>query len=51
MFEGWYQFILLACFERAHCQMQGGKGTRIIPDGTIFGAHFIQTPDYIQITG
>jgi len=37
--------------ERAHCRMQGGKGTRIIPDGTIFGAHFIQTPDYIQITG
>ncbi|KAI8974882.1 hypothetical protein BD414DRAFT_424059 [Trametes punicea] len=28
-----------------------GHGTRLIPDGTITGAHFIQTPDYVQITG
>lgn len=26
-------------------------GTRVIPDGTIAGAHFVQTPDYVQITG
>ncbi|OSD05160.1 hypothetical protein PYCCODRAFT_1450700 [Trametes coccinea BRFM310] len=28
-----------------------GHGTRLIPDGTITGAHFVQTPDYVQITG
>ncbi len=26
-------------------------GTRLIPDGTIFGSHFVQTPDYVQVTG
>ncbi|KAI0316225.1 hypothetical protein OF83DRAFT_1196582 [Amylostereum chailletii] len=36
--------------EVAWC-MQGKYGTRIIPDGTIQGAHFVQTPDYVQITG
>jgi len=36
--------------EVAWC-LKGGKGTRLIPDGTIFGAHFIQTPDYVQVTG
>lgn len=28
-----------------------GYGTRLIPDGTITGAHFVQTPDYVQVTG
>ncbi|KAF8593820.1 hypothetical protein BDV93DRAFT_610938 [Ceratobasidium sp. AG-I] len=28
-----------------------GYGTRLIPDGTIKGAHFVQTPDYVQVTG
>ncbi|CDO71123.1 hypothetical protein BN946_scf184844.g127 [Trametes cinnabarina] len=28
-----------------------GHGTRLIPDGTITGAHFVQTPDYVQVTG
>ncbi|KAI0266457.1 hypothetical protein BC834DRAFT_823907 [Gloeopeniophorella convolvens] len=28
-----------------------GYGTRLIPDGTISGAHFVQTPDYVQVTG
>ncbi|KAI0827842.1 hypothetical protein BC628DRAFT_119832 [Trametes gibbosa] len=28
-----------------------GHGTRLIPDGSITGAHFVQTPDYVQITG
>ncbi|KAI0628541.1 hypothetical protein C8Q77DRAFT_1067566 [Trametes polyzona] len=28
-----------------------GHGTRLIPDGAIQGAHFVQTPDYVQITG
>lgn len=23
-----------------------GYGTRLIPDGTLLGAHFVQTPDY-----
>ncbi|KAI0297875.1 hypothetical protein B0F90DRAFT_1952683 [Multifurca ochricompacta] len=33
------------------CVAQSGYGTRVIPDGTISGAHFVQTPDYVQITG
>ena len=36
--------------EVAWC-VQGGHGTRVIPDGTITGAHFVQTPDYVQVTG
>ncbi|KAG8762453.1 hypothetical protein FRC11_009304 [Ceratobasidium sp. 423] len=28
-----------------------GYGTRLTPDGTIKGAHFVQTPDYVQVTG
>ncbi|CUA77129.1 hypothetical protein RSOLAG22IIIB_06520 [Rhizoctonia solani] len=31
--------------------VQKGYGTRLIPDGTIKGAHFVQTPDYVQVTG
>ena len=31
--------------------MQGNYGTRIIPDGTIKGVHFVETPDFVQITG
>ncbi|KAH9060325.1 hypothetical protein EDB83DRAFT_907050 [Lactarius deliciosus] len=31
--------------------MKSGYGTRVIPDGTIAGLHFVQTPDYVQITG
>lgn len=31
--------------------LRDGYGTRLIPDGTIAGAHFVQTPDYIQIIG
>jgi len=30
---------------------KNGTGTRLIPDGTITGAHFVQTPDFVQITG
>lgn len=26
-------------------------GTRLIPAGTFTGAHFVQTPDYVQVTG
>ncbi|KAI0754238.1 hypothetical protein C8Q80DRAFT_1296968 [Daedaleopsis nitida] len=36
--------------EVAWC-IQGGYGTRVIPDGAISGAHFVQTPDYVQVTG
>ncbi|KAF9269628.1 hypothetical protein L218DRAFT_953253 [Marasmius fiardii PR-910] len=36
--------------EVAWC-MKDGYGTRLIPDGTIKGAHFVKTPDYVQITG
>ena len=28
-----------------------GYGTRLIPDGAITGAHFVMTPDYVQVTG
>jgi hypothetical protein len=34
----------------AYCT-QGGRGTRVFPAGTITSAHFIETPDYIQVTG
>lgn len=30
---------------------QDGKGTRLIPDGTLKGVHFVKTPDYVQVTG
>lgn len=30
---------------------KSGYGTRLIPDGTITGAHFLKTPSYVQITG
>lgn len=36
--------------EVAWC-MQSGHGTRLIPDGSITGAHVVVTPDYIQVTG
>ncbi|KAK0495827.1 hypothetical protein EDD18DRAFT_220406 [Armillaria luteobubalina] len=36
--------------EVAWCTKEG-YGTRLIPDGAITGAHFIQTPDFVQITG
>ncbi|EIN08212.1 hypothetical protein PUNSTDRAFT_52672 [Punctularia strigosozonata HHB-11173 SS5] len=31
--------------------IKDGHGTRLIPDGAITGAHFVQTPDYVQVTG
>ncbi len=31
--------------------MKSGYGTRLIPDGTIKGAHFLKTPSFVQITG
>ncbi|TBU28061.1 hypothetical protein BD311DRAFT_353625 [Dichomitus squalens] len=36
--------------EVAWC-IKPGYGTRLIPDGAITGAHFIQTPDYVQVLG
>src|SRR5258708_29312602 len=30
-------------------RLQSGYGTRLIPEGAISGAHFIQTPNYFQI--
>ncbi|KAI0714300.1 hypothetical protein C8T65DRAFT_644642 [Cerioporus squamosus] len=36
--------------EVAWC-LKPGYGTRLIPDGAITGAHFVQTPDYVQVTG
>ncbi|KAF5346397.1 hypothetical protein D9758_012759 [Tetrapyrgos nigripes] len=36
--------------EVAWC-LKSGYGTRVIPDGTILGAHFVKTPDFIQVTG
>ncbi|KAF7318163.1 hypothetical protein HMN09_00324500 [Mycena chlorophos] len=31
--------------------LQDGYGTRLIPNGTISGAHWTITPDYVQVTG
>ena len=28
-----------------------GYGTRLIPAGAISGAHFVQTSDFVQVTG
>ncbi|KAF9051449.1 hypothetical protein BJ165DRAFT_1448837 [Panaeolus papilionaceus] len=36
--------------EVAWC-LKNGTGARLIPDGTITGAHFVQTPDFVQVTG
>ncbi|KAF8888564.1 hypothetical protein BD779DRAFT_1439921 [Infundibulicybe gibba] len=36
--------------EVAWC-IKNGTGSRLIPDGAITGAHFVQTPDFVQITG
>ncbi|KAJ7590519.1 hypothetical protein C8J56DRAFT_933105 [Mycena floridula] len=36
--------------EVAWC-LKTGYGTRVIPDGTITGAHFVKTPDFVQVTG
>ncbi|SJL18190.1 uncharacterized protein ARMOST_21768 [Armillaria ostoyae] len=30
---------------------ESGYGTCVIPKGTITGAHFVQTPDFVQVTG
>ncbi|KAG8988117.1 hypothetical protein FRB94_001843 [Tulasnella sp. JGI-2019a] len=47
------QFETISADERieiAYC-LNEGYGTRVMPEGTITGAHFVQTPDYVQITG
>ncbi|KAJ6567382.1 hypothetical protein DFH09DRAFT_1471582 [Mycena vulgaris] len=36
--------------EVAWC-LKNGTGARLIPDGAITGAHWLITPDYIQVTG
>jgi hypothetical protein len=30
---------------------KSGRGTRVIPNGTLKGVHFVRTPDYVQVTG
>jgi hypothetical protein len=30
---------------------KSGRGTRVIPDGTFKGVHFVRTKDYVQVTG
>ncbi|KAJ3569901.1 hypothetical protein NP233_g4761 [Leucocoprinus birnbaumii] len=30
---------------------KSGRGTRVMPEGTLSGVHFVETPDYVQITG
>ncbi|PFH48479.1 carbohydrate-binding module family 13 protein [Amanita thiersii Skay4041] len=30
---------------------KSGRGTRLIPNGTLKGVHFVKTPDYVQVTG
>jgi len=34
----------------AYCT-KSGRGSRLIPDGTLQGVHFVKTPEYVQITG
>lgn len=43
-------FIVSCAFSVAWCT-QAGRGTRVIPPGTVSGAHFVKTPSYVQITG
>jgi hypothetical protein len=31
--------------------LQSGYGTRVMPEGTVSGAHFVKTPDFVQVTG
>ncbi|KAG7440594.1 uncharacterized protein BT62DRAFT_956800 [Guyanagaster necrorhizus] len=31
--------------------IKDGYSTRLIPEGTITGAHFVKTPDFVQVTG
>ncbi|KAK0458245.1 uncharacterized protein EV420DRAFT_1544456 [Desarmillaria tabescens] len=31
--------------------IKDGYGTRLIPEGTITGAHIVKTPDFVQVTG
>lgn len=40
--------VTLKRIEVAYCT-QAGYGTRVLPDGTLTGAHFVQTPDYVQV--
>lgn len=30
---------------------KSGRGTRLIPDGTLSGVHFVRTSNYLQVTG
>jgi hypothetical protein len=30
---------------------KSGRGTRVMPQGTLKGVHFVKTPDYVQVTG
>jgi hypothetical protein len=30
---------------------KSGRGTRVIPDGTIKGAQFVYAPSYVQVSG
>ena len=34
----------------AYCT-KANRGARLIPDGTLQGVHFVQTPEYVQVTG
>lgn len=36
--------------EVAYCT-KSGRGTRVIPDGSLKGVHFVKTSDYVQVTG
>lgn len=36
--------------EVSYCT-KAGRGTRVLPEGTITGAHFVRTPSYVQVTG
>lgn len=45
--------IAVGAFERealTYC-LSPTHGTRLIPDGTLTGVHFVKTRDYVQVTG
>ncbi|KAG6377464.1 hypothetical protein JVT61DRAFT_15270 [Boletus reticuloceps] len=44
-------FLLMGTITSSSFSYQEHGGSRVIPDGTILGAHFVITPEFVQITG
>ncbi|QRW17808.1 ricin-type beta-trefoil lectin domain protein [Rhizoctonia solani] len=39
------------CQKFTSTRLAPGRGTRLMPEGTLKSAHFVKTPDYVQVTG